>query len=273
MIVNGLHFAWASFTCFFFFKKKKANGYDQKFSKNTGFNTVPAATSANNDRTHRCIRYAQVLQDWNTFRWARISLLCDPAAKIDQDESPRVLRFHIVRRSLESMFVPHDLQYCCPIFWIDVDLSGNKLAAREVRSFSTYYEVLYHSNQEACSGILEQQANSRIFWREEHLLVNIQRHWLEKGNTEICLHNATEVGAFASQDTGASRCPRPGNTWWNGNSNEPLRTLDLVALRMVDMFERHTSRHFQRRSHYRLDFWGKEEELTISKVHSKTIRF
>ena len=129
-------------------------------------------------------------------------------SKIDQDESPRVLRFHIVRRSLESMFVPHDLQYCCPIFWIDVDLSGNKLAAREVRSFSPYYEVLYHSNQEACSGILEQQANSRIFWREEHLLVNIQRHWLEKGNTEICLHNATEVGAFASQDTGASRCPR-----------------------------------------------------------------
>ena len=67
--------------------------------------------------------------------------------------------------------------------------------------------------------------------------------------------------------------PASGNTWWNGNSNEPQRTLDLVALRMVDMFERHTSRYFQRRSHHRLDFWGKEEELTISKVHLKTIRF
>ena len=207
---------------FVFFQKKKANGYDQKFSKTTGFNTVPAATSANNDRTHWCIQYAQVLQDWNTFRWARISLLCDPAAKLIR------MKVHVFSDStlwvsLEST----SIQKIGKQYWrtcgTNMDLSGNNLAAREVRSFSTYYEVLYHSNQEACSGILEQQANSRIFWREEHLLVNIQRHWLEKGNTEICLHNATEVGAFASQDTGASGCPRQeirGGTEIPTNLNE-----------------------------------------------------
>ena len=31
------------------------SGYEQKFPKNTSFNTVRATTSANTDRTHRCI--------------------------------------------------------------------------------------------------------------------------------------------------------------------------------------------------------------------------
>ena len=42
------------------------------------------------------------MQILNTFRLSRISLLSDPAATLNQDESPRVLRLYIVLGSVES---------------------------------------------------------------------------------------------------------------------------------------------------------------------------
>ena len=45
--------------------------------------------------------------------------------------------------------------------------------------------------------------------------------WTKKGYTEICLHNAKEVAAFATQvQARALVLFASERTWWNGNCNE-----------------------------------------------------
>ena len=47
--------------------------------------------------------------------------------------------------------------------------------------------------------------------------------WTNKGNTETCLHNATEVAAFATHFKPGYWCflgPTSENTWCNEDSNE-----------------------------------------------------
>ena len=58
------------------------SGYEQKFPKSTSLNTVRATTDT--DLTHS--------RDRKTFRWSRLTLLSDPAAKPIRIESPRVVR-------------------------------------------------------------------------------------------------------------------------------------------------------------------------------------
>ena len=65
--------------------------------------------------------------------------------------------------------------------------------------------------------------------------------WTQKGNTEKCLHTATEVAAFATN-------LKPGHLCFlNGNSIERQGKCDIVALVMFP------TRHLQRQSHYRLN--------------------
>ena len=68
--------------------------------------------------------------------------------------------------------------------------------------------------------------------------------WRKKGNTEKCLHNATEVDAFATKFKPVHWCflePASESAWWNANSTEPQGKCDIVPLQMVDIFECHTS--------------------------------
>ena len=100
----------------------------------------------------------------------------------------------------------------------------------------------------------------------------------KKGDTETCLHNAKEVAAIATPFMPGPCCflaLASENTWWNGNSNEPQRKRNTVAVQIVDLFQvsYFPLGHFQRQSHYRLDSWREEKAFTNSKVHSKTRRF
>ena len=38
----------------------------------------------------------QILQDWKTFRWSRITVLSDPVAKLIRMKGSRVFRFHMM---------------------------------------------------------------------------------------------------------------------------------------------------------------------------------
>ena len=62
----------------------------------------------------------------------------------------------------------------------------------------------------------------------------------KKGKTEICLHSAKEVAAFAAHFKPGHWCflgPASEKTWWNGITNNPQGQWDSVASQMVDIFE------------------------------------
>ena len=68
--------------------------------------------------------------------------------------------------------------------------------------------------------------------------------WTKEGDTETGLHNAKEVAAIATQFMPGPCCflaLASESTWWNGNSNEPQRKWDTVAVQIVDLFKCHTS--------------------------------
>ena len=63
----------------------------------------------------------------------------------------------------------------------------------------------------------------------------------KKGSTEICLHTAKEVAAFATQLRPGHWCCQKKKTWWNGNSNETSRTMGYY--RFVDGWHIQVSHH------------------------------
>ena len=81
----------------------------------------------------------------------------------------------------------------------------------------------YHSDQGAQSELPE-GAKSRVLRWKDHIHVCVQRHWMDKANTEKCSHNAKEVAAHATKFKPGHWCflwPGSECTYWNGNSNEP----------------------------------------------------
>ena len=77
------------------------------------WNTACGASCPDPRKEFEIFYELQIWQDWNTFRWSRMTLLSYPAAKLI-DESSRVLRFHIVCWSLKS----RSIQRCLERTWI-----------------------------------------------------------------------------------------------------------------------------------------------------------
>ena len=233
------------------------------------FDTVCTTTSENIDRSHRRIQHA------NLAGLEHISMVknffADPAAKIDQDESSRVLRHYIVCESQIQIF-PIIGQRHWRMYGPNMDLSnkciGSPRSAIHLVCITWWF---YYSIQQTFSGTF-QRANSRLFWWKYHFHVYVQRHWMDKERQcrylfAQCQRSGNICGSFQAKTLVFSGvCV---NTWWN---NIPIfqGIWDIVALQMVDILKFHTSHPI---------FPAKEksvEELrkqTISKVHSTTRRF
>ena len=83
-------------------ERLQKDGDEKKFHKNARFDAVSVQRQVKTLIERKDAYNMQILQKWNEFRWSIITMLSDPAAKLIKDESSRVLRFHIVCRSLES---------------------------------------------------------------------------------------------------------------------------------------------------------------------------
>ena len=81
----------------------------KKFPKNARFDAVSVQRPVKTLIERKDAYNLQILQNWSAFRWSIITMLSDPPAKLIKDESSRVLRLHIVCRSLES----RSLQQLC----------------------------------------------------------------------------------------------------------------------------------------------------------------
>ena len=97
---------------------------------------------------------------------------------------------------------------------------------------------------------------------------------MDKGNTEKCSHNAKEVAAHATKFKPGHWCflgPGSECTCWTEIPTKLKDIGDIVAPQLSDTFKYHTSHPiFQRQNHCRLDSWGKEDWITLSKVFSTT---
>ena len=178
----------------------------------------------------------QVLQDWNMFRWSRISLLCDPAAKMIR------MKVHVFSDSTSCVGVSNpDPSNNCATKWEDVwnehgHVEKFNLAAREVQFI---WDALKRQIQKHF-GRTPGSSNETIIF----MCMFNDFDWTKKGDTETCLHNPKEVVAFATRFKPRDWCfvePKSENSWWNGNSNEPQGKWDTVALQVVDKFKCHAS--------------------------------
>ena len=114
----------------------------------------------------------QMLQDWSPFRCSRITMLSDPAAKIDQDGSSRVLRFYIVCWSLASNNWALKILRMCGT---DTDVKKKK-EVWQPEKFSprgTCYQVLPPSASRRIFGDAW-TAKFQNFWWEDHSHVYVQ---------------------------------------------------------------------------------------------------
>ena len=212
-------------------------------NKDVRFDTVHTTTCENTDRTQGRIQHA------NLAGLEHISLVKSYVAEwsrseMDQDESPRVLKFYIVCWSLESRSIPK---------------MGNTIGGRVERTrlcrkkygsprsaihLARITRCFHSRHQETYSEILE-RVTSRIFWWEDHILVGVQRHWMDKERQYRNLVAQCRRSGSSCDPIEARTLVLPGaaseNMWWHGNSDEPQGQCDVVALQMVDIFKCHTS--------------------------------
>ena len=178
-------------------RKFQANGDEQEFPLHTSFSTDRAATSANTDRAQRCIQYAGIAGLEN-ISLIRTSFAEWSSSKNDQDESPRVVRFYVVRRSLEFRSIQqlgNKIGGCMYRAWIcrNINLANPRSAIHLARVTGCWYDWFQKTYSD-----LSTRDRSTIIWGTDRIIVNVQRCWwhTKKGNAERCLHNAKEVAWF-----------------------------------------------------------------------------
>ena len=187
----------------------------------------------------------QVLQDWKTFRRSRLTFLSDPSTKTDQDESPHVLSDSTLCVGVTNSDPPNN--------WatkLDEVRNEHGFVEKSIwqpdkcDSCGTYYQVLLPFQikkhvQDHLKGLTPEAFENGIIF----ISFFNDNDGTEKSSTEICLHNAKEVAAFAATVKPGHWCflgRASEMTWWNGNPN---------LLR------------------------GKLEKVTTSKVHTRMRRF
>ena len=221
------------------------DGDELKSSKGTRFDTVCTTKWKywSIAKTHTICKSCRT---GTHFPWSRITVLSDPAAKLDQDDSSHVLRICIVCWSLESRSILHNWATKVEDVWNERGFVGNLiLGAREVQLIwhifpcASTLDINKHIQKYLTGQTPESLDESIIF-----MSMFNDMEWTEKGNTETCLHNAKEVAAFATHFKPGQWCflgtfdRKKGS---NGNSNALQATFDIVELLMVDIFMCHSS--------------------------------
>ena len=187
----------------------------------------------------------QILQDWNTYRRSKITLLNHPAAKLI---NMRVRLFsdstlcgvsnpdpsNNWATKLEDVWNEHGF------------VEKLTLAARDVRFI---WHVL------PCAPIVDTKEHfqnylkgqSPKYFDDKIIFMSMFSDiaWTKKGNTEKSLHDAKEVAAFATKFKPKHWCilgpALDGKHVWTANSNELQGQWDIVGLQMADILKCHTS--------------------------------
>ena len=206
----------------------------------------------------------QILQDWNTFRWSRISLLSDPAAKWTR------MKFHVFSDSTLCVGVSNpdpSNNWATKYKYVRNEhgfVENFNLAAREV-------QFIWHVLPGASAIDIKRNFQKYLNGQNPESL-----H--ERINTENCLHTSKEVAAFATQFKPGHWCFLARVRKYVVERKFQRTSRILRCCRIADGWHIQVS-HFppdissDRAIIDRLGSWGKEEAITISNVHSTTSRF
>ena len=117
----------------------------------------------------------QTLQDWNTFRWSRNTLMSDPAAKIDQDESSRALRLYIVCVGVSNRDPSNSWTTTLEGAW-NMDSSQHWIW----HSFGKCYQALLPFKSWNIFRNTWTDKLQNLFMRGSYFMSVFQRHWMDK---------------------------------------------------------------------------------------------
>ena len=177
----------------------------------------------------------QILQHGNTLRWARITLLSDPAAQLIR------MKIHVLSDSflcafknwatkLEDVWNEHG--------FVETNEFGSPRSAIHWHVFAgvSTVDIMKHFRKYLNGHIPESFDEGIIFMSLSHDI-----EWTQKGNTDTGLHNAKEVASFATQF-------RPKHWCFlrrmRGGTEIPtiLKEHDILSqCKWVDVFKCHTS--------------------------------
>ena len=199
----------------------------------------------------------QASQEWDTFRWSRITLLSNPVVTLFR------MKVHVFSRihRMERTWSPRKVQF------------GNLRSVFHLAR--TCYEVLLLFKSRDISG------NT---WTGKLQNLYVQRRWMEK---ECPYRNLFAQCQRSGSNSATQFCNRIQartlvlpwarviNTRWNGNYNDPMPKWDIIALQLVDILKCHTARPiFPAIEPHRLDRWGKishlQRALDNTKILNKT---
>ena len=193
----------------------------------------------------------QIQQDWNTFRWSRVTLLSDPAAKVLR-MNVRVFSIHIVCWSLESR-PSNNWATELDEVWNEHDfVEKYHLADREVQLI---WHVLPGASTHDIKNYFQRYLDGQNpeFFDERIIFISMFNdiEWTLRSSTETCLPNAKEVEAFAAtfkpghseRDVGGTQIPT------NLRENEIMSHCRWLTYSSVTLH----SQCFHRQSHHRLD--------------------
>ena len=155
----------------------------------------------------------QTLPDWNRFRWSRITLHGDPAAKLIRMKARESDPANHWATKQEDAWNENGFFEKC--IW----------QPEKCNAFGTYYQVLLPFRSRSIFRITWMGKIQSISMKGSYFMSMFNDiEWRKKGNTEKCLHNATEVAAFATKFKPRHWCflePASESAWCNANSKEP----------------------------------------------------
>ena len=166
-----------------------------------------------------------------------MTLLRDPAAKLI-GMKVRVFSDSTVRVGVPNPDISNNWATSLDEAWNEQGFDEElNMAAREV-------QFIWHGYPGAHTIDIEKHIRTYLNGRnpespEDRIIISpmfSDIDWTKKGCTEICLHNAKEVAAFAAKFTPGHWCflgPASEKTWWNGNPNKLPRTMGTMEHRKV----------------------------------------
>ena len=208
---------------------KTAKGWRwTQVSKDTIFDTVCTTTQR---RIHHAI-----LAGLDTFRWSRVALLSDPAAKLIR------MKVHVFSDSTFCVGVSNPDPSNWRIWEKEHGFAENEFWQPEkCNSFGTYYQVLPFKSRRIFRNTWTGKLQN-LSMRGSCPCPCSHRHWMDK---YWCFPG------LASK-----------NMWWNGRYSERQGKYDIAAMQMTCASGILPTRYFQRQPIF---LGGKEEAITICK--------
>ena len=195
----------------------------------------------------------KIQQDWNTFRWSRITLLSDPAAKVLR------MNVHVFSDSTLCVGVsnpdrPTTGQQNWMKYGTNTILSKNTIWQTEkCNSFGTYCQALPLMTLRIIFRDIWTGKIQNFLMRERIKFISMfsDMERTKRSSTETCLRNAKEVAAFAAtfkpghseRDVGGTQIPT------NLRENEIMSHCRWLTFSSVTL----DTQCFHRQSHHLLD--------------------